>query len=100
MKSRKVGSIPTTQQIPIRTDLGREVRRALIDQPPVRPVESMDGEAEACAEGEKYAAECGQAFIAAHQEELGQLVTTYADAEAEELLFRLRELFWTRTWKK
>jgi hypothetical protein len=51
------------------------------------------------ADGEQYAAEKGGAFVAAHAKQLAGLVTTYNDAEAQEMFDRLREAFWARTWK-
>jgi hypothetical protein len=51
------------------------------------------------AEGERYAAEHGQAFVNAHRKQMEALITTWRDADAEEAFVALRERFWARIWK-
>lgn len=61
--------------------------------PPEHP-EDIAMEAEGKAYGAKYATE----FCKAHRAELAQLISTYGDGDAEQLLTALREKFWARLW--
>lgn len=45
-------------------------------------------------DGKKY----GPAFAKKHEKQLAKLISTYADSEAEELLWKLREKFWYRSY--
>lgn len=108
-RSMKIGSdAPGQQNIPVRTELGREIRRAFTAPEGVgcgadyskteeRVQTAIDRER---VEGERYAKENGQAFIEQYNAQLGMLITTHADADAEEALAHLRERFWGRDWKK
>lgn len=50
-------------------------------------------------EGEKKGAELGAKFAAENSVRMAKLISTYPDADAEELLYELREEFWGTDWK-